>query len=542
MSLSRINQAQSSMDSVEAFFSRNSESTLVSINSFNDEFMGSILDYLDDNDFVNLVLTEKKYYIQQLFIEEIMNRFQNYKVVKVSDRVCPTPNNLFFVLSNGLAVVENNYMYRQIFPEMPQGLAVLPEVFGTHKIKDISNKCDILTESGEVIFLSYVEHVSLAEITYPVNLKHFYPDSHIVQFIEYNYRTILLDANGKVFQPAHRNINGEIVIQLSKMKTSSGEEEREYDIAKMFTTEMGLMLLTKEGHVLYAQRDNDHDHLSPILLEGPILAETVIDICSVRSINLFLTETGKVFCNGHGLHNLFKSDLFDDIPETSFEPFLVTSLLPYCIKQIIPNQGLITYALYFKTEQGESFVIGENFSNRFGDIVEEIPIKKIQLPVFDHMQLEQDSNIEEGAENNVELEEIIDARIYPNCGWYLTNTGFLYYLNSDGYKKLGMDERIIKLESKGLGNRGDNFKLYALTEKGTVFLYGGYHNDKELYDMSIQDVVMRTNKPYKQLTTMVSALQRQGLFSRMAAYSPQVELVDEPQSGVESSSYPSING
>jgi len=239
--------------------------------------------------------------------------------------------------------------------------------------------------------------------------------------------------------------------------------------------------------------------------------------------------------------------------------------LPYFVTELKSPESINpnSTALYFKKDKGESFAVGRNFGNRFGDANDDLPLKKIQLPVFlDNVQEEALEETPEAAQDEAqemildeaqhqaealieapevvlegepdledvalldiaqveEPEEIIDAKIYASVAWYLTNKGFIYKLEEEAYLKWAFEEKIIKLQSINQGNRADHYKFYAVCESGKVLFYDSYKASAEWGVLPTSFILGKTSKPYRNLTNMVFILQKQGLFKPVVEHAPR---------------------
>jgi hypothetical protein len=504
--------------------------TSASLNSLNEEFMSSITDFLSDTDFVNLAQTEKKYFTQFLFIQEIVRRAkahkQGYGIRKLSDPASTEYGNRFVIFNNGKALVQHNSFYSQRFPRMPKGLSLLPVPLSRADIIDMTGNFDVLTKSGDVYFLNYLEHVAWADIKYAVNLHHFYPAVHIKQALYYMHRTYLVSDQGLLYQPEHKNKNGDIVIELKQLSTItySGDREQEHQLSepvatqhlikKIFpTTRHELFLLTQSGRVLLASIPNgEYTNASPKLLNGTIESEVIIDLCVVAQMNLFLTQSGKLYCHGKDIQGVFAPEHFPNIPNETEEPILIEALSEYVITEIKPGSSMHTYGacIYFKDDQKRSFAIGNNNNNKLVSdefIAENQPAKQINIP-----------------------QEIIDAKINVFDAWYLTEDGLVYHADSSGsLTQLTFNSKALSIDLVRLGMRGNHFKLYVTNEDNGINIYDSCNMNVNWENLDCQSQSINISKTYNTLTKFVSALGHHSFFNRAVEHLTNAPVLAESQ-------------
>jgi len=306
-------------------------------------------------------------------------------------------------------------------------------------IVDISERSEVLTSHGDVVFLSYIENGNADTWKHAYNLHTFYPDVCIQQILSYNLRTYLLDASGYVYQPNQVNHNGEISIRLNKMIEADNVR-----IKKMSASESGLFLLTDEGQVLFSPRSNQMDALNLEWVKGAIDDEEIVDICSMGQVNIFLNTQGKLFCQGKGLKEIFFDASCNDIPDSVAEPIALNMLDDITVIEM--KAGICTQPcmLYIKDSHHTSYVLGNILMS---------PHPKTFI-------------------SEIEVADIVDIKLCGPQYWLLTTDGIVHHLEGLNFKEtFEFDEKIIKLHVVKQGYQGHFYKVYAISESENISLF-----------------------------------------------------------------------
>ena len=531
-------------------------------NDFNADELSLVTIFLNDEDFISLMMTERKFFLDAPFIKDMMIRFNGYALQQFNVPLAKARNS-FLLLQNGQAFVYGAGFYQALFPGMPAALSPLPAPLTSHQIVDISSEGTLLTETGDVIFLNKVEHgSSLANWQHRIKLHDFYPEVIITQILFFRHRTYLLDAQGFIYQPQSRNTGGMVIIQLKKMNTSVAELAQETQIANMIPNQFNLLLLTKDGRVLSATPDYSLEQITTQLLHDKISGDPFVDVCAPGGqVILSLTRSGKIYCSGTNIKTIFVGDIFAELPDEANEPVWVEALRPWVITEIKACYERSTQlpAFYFKTENGDCFAIGNNEYSRFGNsdaaihsltvpqvineenaeaavdaapgaveqlasassddrtpeaarVVSQLNEEPSQPFPIDN-EIDAEFTSEQEPSLNEAAEKMIAALIFDRNAWFLSNKGNVYDLAAN--ERWQFPEPITKLQYGDYDVRG-NYSIYALGAHGNLFIYKSIERAQGWNSIAMLDI-MQQNKSFTQLGAILNSLQKNSIFAATPA-------------------------